>query len=130
MPAPTHLHIYDCAGCRTIAASTVKIGRPPLRCPLCARYMGFRWTQPITTPAERDIASQGLMFNPFVERASERCDACKAPIAKGCQYNVPHVGRFCSEACAQAGRVKHEAYMLRLLEEHAAQDRKERPWLT
>lgn len=130
MATPTHLHIYECAGCRTIAASTVKITRPPLRCTMCARYMGFRWTQPIETQAERDIASQGLMFNPFVERAPQACDLCKEPITAVAEFKVSHVGTFCSAACAQAGRVKHQAYMQRLVDEQAAQDRKERPWLT
>lgn len=68
MADPTHLHIYQCPNDATLAASTIRFTERALECVLCRTWMKYRWSEPIETPVQRDIAAHGVMFNPYVPR--------------------------------------------------------------
>ena len=124
--APTHLHVYRCSFCDVVATSTVRMG---LKCVRCLRLMRYKWSQPITTQAERDIASAGVLFDPFLPRPPKRCDTCRQPIT-GTPMKIAGVGVFCGDDCAQVMVVKVQAYRQRLAEEAAELERKVCPWKT
>lgn len=126
MEPPLLLHIYQCSFCAVIATSTVKTSYPPIRCNACRRIMAFKWTQAIRTQAERDIASAGVMYNPFMPRAAIKrtCDTCHCFLFEDELLIVEGLGKFCSQRCADVESEKHAAGL-----ERVAILRKEQPWM-
>ena len=73
-PTFSKLHWYQCRSCQTLATTPVKVtyGRP-LCCNLCHSYMAFKWSEPIQTQTQRDLAQRGVVWNPG-SLADERAD--------------------------------------------------------
>jgi hypothetical protein len=62
---PAKLATYLCRNCRTVATMPAIAG-PGFRlvCLMCHSYMWRAWTDPITTPEQRELAARGLVWNP------------------------------------------------------------------
>jgi hypothetical protein len=124
------LHLYMCSFDHTVASSTVRISpmHTPIKCIRCLRIMAYKWSQPITTEAERAIAARGVVFNPFTPSTTpftkRPCDECRELVEKDALIHLPAVGRFCSMDCADKGVAKHEAFMQRV-----AKVKQDMPWL-
>ena len=116
---PTHLYYYQCPNCKTQAAHTVKVkvSESPILCPLDRRFMVFQYEVPITTERHQDIARQGFVLNPHMQRKPAKCDTCRAEMVSGTAVKLVGVGKFCSDECATVGSEKHARYMQRIEDE-------------
>jgi hypothetical protein len=111
------LHVYRCSFCKTTAQSTFFVqqnGAAPLKCTLCFRIMGYLFSSPIS---EAEWEARNLnppVFqtpHPVGPAPKRECDQCRQKFERHTLINVPSVGKFCSEDCAQVGVLKHQAYM-------------------
>lgn len=129
---PRVLHVYRCSNCYTLATSTVRVSDPPLACCLCRRWMRYSHEEPIVTKALQDLARLGVVYNPFVPKADVllACTICRQKKPRSELLDLKAVGRFCSEACAEAGRAQYRRYLDQLEAERKAEERRSRPWLT
>lgn len=131
---PEYLHLYQCRSCKSTATTAVKM---PFRCQACSingRYGGsmvFLWSTRITTDQQRADAAKGIVFT-RPESLTEPLPAavrCRAPRCLNYKpeeemVHLPGIGKFCSQACAEAGQKDYEAFMERL-----RNLKEERPWL-
>src|SRR5262245_57215928 len=102
--AATHLHTYHCSNCRMFG--TVGFKAPAgdhYKCPFCARWLAYKWSEPIKTQRDRDLAARGLTMNPgiFSEPPStkRRCETCGKYVEQDTMVRL-QFSRFCSQACA------------------------------
>lgn len=129
--AATALHLYRCSFCKTVATSPRWFNplEHPIKCNRCLRIMGYLYAQPIETEEQRAIAAQGIVFNPFLDTArpafrTTPCGTCRAFTPVEALIELPGVGKFCSEACANTGAQEHERFLARV-----QKVRDEMPWL-
>jgi hypothetical protein len=118
------LHTYQCSWCHKIATAGLKSPDVRIKCCLCFRWMRFMWSDPITTDMQRQRAAGGIVYgtDEEVQQAAERlteCDTCRVKVPKHRMVKLMGVGRFCNEDCAQAGVLKHRAFMERRRDEDA-----------
>jgi hypothetical protein len=129
--AATHLHVYRCSNCGTVATATVR-SSSLLKCRLCFRLMAYQWSKAIATEEDRAIAALGVAFNPWRSGQAPALDTRKCS-RTGCFHrapdtdliHLPGIGKFCSEDCAQRGQAEWDAFMARL-----RKLKEDRPWLT
>lgn len=106
------LYSYGCKSCKTIAVAAFQSTRGKcIRCNLCASPMVFLWCEPAKTEEQLEIHAKGIVYNPGVSQAPtpSKCDTCKGyvPVLRG--VTLAGVGRYCSAACADVGKERHEA---------------------
>jgi hypothetical protein len=119
MKGATELHWYRCSFCKAMATAAVDV-RGFYRCSGCFRLMAYQFSEPITTDAQRTRADGGLVFSSVPADPSYR--PRKACALRGCgqmplvseMVYRPGIGRFCSEAHANAGEAEHAAFLDRL----------------
>lgn len=125
----THLYSYHCSNCRMYGT----VGRKapadmPYKCPFCARYLAYKWSDPIVTDADRALAARGLTMNTHVlsqpPSTKRQCDTCRVYVELADMIRLGKYGRFCSQACADIEAEKIAAVAKRVLAL-----KEERPWL-
>lgn len=122
------LHVYRCSFCKAIATSTVKVASV-LRCRACLRLMAYQWSQRVETDADRALAQQGVVFNPWTEeRTTPPKRRCTHPRCREYRFTTEMVyrGRFgyCSEACADRDAIEEARTRARVEAFY-----QERPWM-
>jgi len=117
------LHVYRCSFCKTTAQATIYVhpaGAAPYKCKACLRIMGYLFASPISEDEWQARNRNPPVFSsphPVGAAPKRECDHCRGKFERHTLINVPSVGKFCSEDCAQAGALKHQQYMERCREE-------------
>ena len=126
------IHFFQCSFCKSTATCTVLVRGSHIDCPLCHRWMAHKYSYAVQTDEDRALAARGLVLNPHLALDPNRlrhCDNCRTRVPVVGMINLSAAGKFCTEACANTGAAKHEAYMKRLQDEEDARTLRQRPWL-